>query len=407
MILMYTVLMHRRESTLVTVNPHRVWRQRDYYSENDMPGLKGRTSMETRLIEDSSAFALLEPFWNRIVVQSAANTCHSTFEWLFTWWRHFGTDRRLLLLVAYEHDMPVGLAPLYVGNGTTEPRDLHFLGQGLSDYADFITPLDRPDVTQALISALLDLRPSWDGVDLEEIRAESPNKALLDRVIETGGVPAVWQTTVRCPYLPIESGWEAFYATLGKGFRHEVRNKMNRWDNRSTGRIERMELRYIDRREADGEFLDEVVALSDGRQSADGHRSPFLNHPDQEFLREVLPLMGRRNQLRVGELRSGNALLAFMLGYQWQGVVSTWNTQYDPAYADYSLGRIVLVSFAEQSFREGCHELDFMRGEEPYKFQWTTHCRTNLALRSERWASTVGNMHAPAGPEAVEAETNS
>jgi len=392
---------------MITVNPHHIWQQRDCCCENEMPGLRGRTSVETRLIEDSSAFALLEPFWNRIVVQSAANTCHSTFEWLFTWWRYFGTDRRLLLLVAYEHDIPVGLAPLYVGSGTTEPRDLHFLGQGLSDYAGLITPRDRPDVTEALVSALLDLRPSWDGIDLEEIPAGSPNKALLDRVIETARVPAAWQTTVQCPYLPIEGGWEAFYATMGKGFRHEVRNKLNRWNSRSDGRIEGLELRYVDRREVDSVFVDEVAALSGERRSVDGHRSPFLNHPDQEFLREVLPLMGRRNQLRVGELRSGNALLAFMLAYHWQGIVYMWNTQYDPTYAEYSLGRMVLVSLAEQSFHEGCHELDFMRGEEPYKFEWTTLHRTNLALRSERWASTAGNMHAPAGPEVVEAETNS
>jgi CelD/BcsL family acetyltransferase involved in cellulose biosynthesis len=347
--------------------------------------------METKLIKDSTGFAALEPFWNRLVAGSVANTCHSTFEWLFTWWRHFGTDRRLLLLVAYEHDMPVGLAPLYVGNGITEPRDIHFLGQGLSDYADLIAPRDRPDVAETLVSALLDLRSSWDGVDLEEIPSQSPNKALLDHVIEAGTVPPVWQTTVQCPYLPIEGDWEAFYATMGKGFRHEVRNKLNRWNSRSNGRIEGLELRYVDRREVDSVFVDEVVALSGERQSADGHRSPFLNHPDREFLQEVLPLMGRRNQLRVGELRSGNALLAFMLGYQWQGVVYTWNTQYDPTYADYSLGRIVLVSFAEQSFREGCHELDFMRGEEPYKFQWTTLYRTNLALRSERSAQSAGD----------------
>src|SRR5450756_1576395 len=165
---------------MVTVNPHHIWQQRDCCSENDMPGLRGRTSVETRLIEDSSAFALLEPFWNRIVVQSAANTCHSTFEWLFTWWRHFGADRQLLLIAAYEDSAPVGLAPLYVDACAAAFRNLHFIGQGLSDYADFITPRDRPDVTEALVSALLDLRSSWDGMDLEEIPAQSPNKALLD-----------------------------------------------------------------------------------------------------------------------------------------------------------------------------------------------------------------------------------
>jgi CelD/BcsL family acetyltransferase involved in cellulose biosynthesis len=287
--------------------------------------------------------------------------------------------------------MPVGLAPLYVGNGTTEPRDLHFLGQGLSDYADIIAPRERPDILEELVASVLVRRQLWDGIDLEEIPAESPSRGFLDRVREAGGVPAVWHTTVRCPYLPIEGSWETFYASMGKGFRHEVRNKLNRWNSSNRGRTKGLELRYVDRREVDSMFMDEVVALSDERRSADGHRSPFLNHPDQEFLREALPLMGRRNQLRVGELRSGDALLAFMLAYHWQGVVYTWNTQYDPAYVEYSLGRIVLVSLAEQSFREGCHELDFMRGEESYKFQWTTLCRTNLALRTERMGQPAGD----------------
>ena len=351
--------------------------------------------METRLIKDSTEFALLEPFWNQLVAGSIANTCHSTFEWLFTWWKYFGADRRLLLIATYEDSVPVGLAPLYVDASAAGFRNLHFIGQGLSDYADFITPPDRPDVTEALVSALLDLRSSWDGMDLEEIPAQSPNKALLDHAIEAGHVPAVWQMTVQCPYLPIEGSWEAFYATMGKGFRHEVRNKLNRWNNLNRGRGNGLELHYVDRREIDSVFVDEVVALSDERRSADGHRSPFLDHPDQEFLREVLPLMGRRNQLRVGELRSGDALLAFMLAYYWQGVVYTWNTQYDPANAVYSLGRIVLVSLVEQSFREGCRELDFMRGEEPYKFQWTTLCRTNLALRTERSAQPAGETLTP------------
>ena len=351
--------------------------------------------METRLIKDSTEFALLEPFWNQLVAGSIANTCHSTFEWLFTWWKYFGADRRLLLIATYEDSVPVGLAPLYVDASAAGFRNLHFIGQGLSDYADFITPPDRPDVTEALVSALLDLRSSWDGMDLEEIPAQSPNKALLDHEIEAGNVPAVWQTTVQCPYLPIEGSWEAFYATMGKGFRHEVRNKLNRWNNLNRGRGNGLELHYVDRREIDSVFVDEVVALSDERRSADDHRSPFLDHPDQEFLREVLPLMGRRNQLRVGELRSGDALLAFMLAYYWQGVVYTWNTQYDPANAVYSLGRIVLVSLVEQSFRGGCRELDFMRGEEPYKFQWTTLCRTNLALRTEWSAQPAGETLTP------------
>ena len=359
--------------------------------------------METRLIKDAAAFAQLEPFWNPIVVQSSSNTCHSTFEWLFTWWRHFSAGRNLLLLVAYEHGTPAGLAPLYVGNGDMESRDLHFLGQGLSDYADFIVPRDRPDIMEELVATVLAYRQLWNGIDLEEIPSESPSRGFLDRLRQVGGTPAEWQTTVRCPYLPIEGSWEAFYATMGKGFRHEVRNKVNRWNKLNSHPGEGQELCCIDRREVDGVFVDEVVALSDKRRSADGHRSPFLNHPDQEFLREVLPLMGGRNQLRVGEVRTAGVLLAFVLSLCWQGVVYTWNTQYDPAYSAYSLGRMALVKLAEKSFSEGCHELNFMRGEESYKFEWTQVSRTNLALRTEPMVEPDGDQQTSRGRGALQA----
>ncbi len=335
--------------------------------------------VDVELLEDTAAFSRLEPVWNTLVESSSSGRCHSTYEWLFTWWKHFGGRNRLLLLVAAEHGTPVALAPLYIAHDTNV---LHFLGQGLSDYADLIVPCGRQDITDQLVTAILSHRDMWSGLDLEEIPEDSPNARTLDRLRE-GRTGAAWQNTVRCPYLPIAGTWDAFYETLGKGFRHEVRNKLNRWNAMHRGEAADSALQYLDVRGVESGLFDEMVALSAERQRADGHRSPLLNHPDQEFLREVLPLMGTHGQLRVGELRGEGELLAFMLAFYWQGVASTWNTQYKPLYASYSPGRLMLVRFAEQRFSEGCRELDFMRGEEQYKFEWTSHFRMNLALRSE------------------------
>ena len=81
----------------------------------------------------------------------------------------------------------------------------------------------------------------------------------------------------------------------------------------------------------------------------------------------------------------------------------TWNTQYDPAYSAYSLGRMALVKLAEKSFSEGCHELNFMRGEESYKFEWTQVSRTNLALRTEPMVEPDGDQQTSRGREALQA----
>ncbi len=53
--------------------------------------------METRLVEDSSAFGQLEPFWNRFVVQSSAIMPFDV-EWFVQCWKHFDVGRRLLQL---------------------------------------------------------------------------------------------------------------------------------------------------------------------------------------------------------------------------------------------------------------------------------------------------------------------
>ncbi len=333
---------------------------------------------KTRFIEDTADFASLEPCWNRLVSESAISTCHSTFEWLFTWWKHFSADRRLFLIAAYEGDQLAGLAPLYIGSGITEPRDLHFIGQGLSDYADLIVSRDRPDVVESLVSAALSRRSSWTGIDLEEIPSRSPDRIQLERLADDGAAGASWSPTVLCPYLPIAGDWDDFYRTRSEGFRHNLQNKLNRCERNG------IELRYADHRLVDESFINEIVELSSRRNAADGHRSPFLNHPDLEFLREVLPLMGNHQYLHISEVRSQDGLLAFALAFCWQGTVYDWNTQYDPRYGQYSLGRVALKNLAEQAFRDGCHELDFMRGEESYKFQWTMLTRANLAFRSAK-----------------------
>jgi CelD/BcsL family acetyltransferase involved in cellulose biosynthesis len=329
--------------------------------------------LETAVIRDSVGFEQLEPHWNHLLERGTAGGCHSTFEWLSTWWRHFGVGRQLLLAVASEDSVVVGIAPMYVD---TQRRSLHFIGQGLSDYADVLVPEGRTDIVRALIESVLGERSSWDAVGLEELPQASPNLAVIAACFAEAGVALSEHVTVKCPYLPITATWEEFWPSLGKSFRHDRHNKMNRC------RRDGLELDYNDRRTVDSALLDEVVALSDRRRSFDTHRSPFLCHPDQEFLRDVLPLMGSRNQLRFGELRVEGRLAAFVLAYHWRGTVYDWNTQYDPDYYAYSLGRIVLATVVKQTFREGCHEFDFMRGEEDYKFQWTSLSRTNTALRT-------------------------
>jgi CelD/BcsL family acetyltransferase involved in cellulose biosynthesis len=42
---------------------------------------------------------------------------------------------------------------------------------------------------------------------------------------------------------------------------------------------------------------------------------------------------------------------------------------FDPAFARYSLGSLLMLDAIRQAIGEGCLEVDFLRGDEPYKAQ--------------------------------------
>ncbi len=332
--------------------------------------------MKTVLITDEDQFAALESGWNVLLAASGTGSCHSTFEWLFTWWKHFQDGKQLLLVAAMEDNALIGVAPFFLEYPPAAPATLHFLGEGLSDYADVLTLPDRPEIPAALLDTLLRESARWGAVDLEEIPEWSKFVAFYETLATVHDGTVLRQPTVRCPYLPIVASWDEFLPGLSKAFRHDLQNKRNRCAR------DGLALRYRVRDTVDDALLARMMDLSAKRQASDQHRSPFLRHPDQEFLLEALPLMGRHDLLRIGELEDGGRLVAFVLAYRWQGTIYDWNTQYDPDYQRYSVGRIVLASFIEGAFNAGYREFDFMRGEEAYKFQWTPYTRSNVSVRS-------------------------
>ncbi len=53
--------------------------------------------------------------WRDLVARSGADRLFLSFEWLTTWWQHFGQPRgKLRMLVAYSDGELVGAAPMYL-----------------------------------------------------------------------------------------------------------------------------------------------------------------------------------------------------------------------------------------------------------------------------------------------------
>src|ERR1700733_4454204 len=89
--------------------------------------------MEIVELPDERAFEALGPEWNELLGACASRNVYLTHEFVFTWWKHFGSRRggiagrpggwgsnswteRLAILTARENGRLIGIAPLAIVN---------------------------------------------------------------------------------------------------------------------------------------------------------------------------------------------------------------------------------------------------------------------------------------------------
>ena len=92
-------------------------------------------------VTEVNEFQSFQDKWNDSLNKSLDNNVFSTWEWLSTWWKHFGKAKRLVILLIEEKNEVLAIAPfmhskrnfLRFGN----LRKTSFVGSHESDYNVF------------------------------------------------------------------------------------------------------------------------------------------------------------------------------------------------------------------------------------------------------------------------------
>jgi len=109
------------------------------------------------IIESMDTWEEISDSWNKLLQQSRSDTIFLTWEWLYTWGKHYlGKDRSLFILVVYENNEITGIAPWYINSfkyGPFRLRQIEFLGcpEAGSDYpARLVESRSRHRIRQPL-----------------------------------------------------------------------------------------------------------------------------------------------------------------------------------------------------------------------------------------------------------------
>jgi CelD/BcsL family acetyltransferase involved in cellulose biosynthesis len=322
--------------------------------------------MKVTFLKDTPAWDGLAGAWNELLARSADDVPFLRHEFLRTWWSTLGggewPDGELWIAVAREEGGALaGAAPLF--RTSARPRTLLFVGTAeIADYLDVIAPAPASEAfARALLEAVPRDGPSAiDTLDLWNVLETSPAAQAFSRAGRSLGWTLERQRLKPCPQIDLAGGWEAYLERLDKKQRHELRRKMRRVEQTAGARFGRA---------GDGLELEPAVDAFLGLMRFDAAKSRFLTPPMHRLFQTLAQTAAESGWLRLELLMVEGRPAAGAFCFDYGNRLLVYNSGLDPAYQSLSPGWALLGHLIQSAAEEGKAAVDFMRGDEAYKFR--------------------------------------
>lgn len=335
--------------------------------------------MEIRAITTQAEFLSVREDWEELLARAPAANIFLTFDWLHTWWRHYGGAAQLCILAAYEGRALVGLAPLMIREhqlaGIPVYRHAAFLGTGVSDRLDLLLMAGQEQtILQAMVNHLRSLR--WDILDLQEIPEESVTVQLLPGFAEPLRMHVEVAPQSVCPVIKLTTDPGKFLAGLGKKSRYNIGYYARRLARKYEVRVDLVKggPQLGDSLDA---FLQIYRKLLLGRPTS----NDLMNEKFAVFRREVAVCLEAWGRVVLALLRVDGHAVAAELSFLYRGTCYNYNLCYDPEWKRENVRQLIQWEVIRHAIMSGCHEYDCLRGEEAYKYRWGAQPRRHVRIR--------------------------
>jgi len=330
----------------------------------------------------------LQDPWEKLVEQAASATVYQTWQWNSCWWRSFGHAHRLLLVTCYRGAELVGIAPMLrvgtEGGDTSGQGDIRFIGcpNNATDYPDFIVHPQAPEALGILLDALVTELRGYDRLWLTRYRDDFENRRRVLEWLRRNGAGFVSVPDLPAPYRklgdPVADRRAASKAALRRNFNHLRR------EGRLEFQVCKEPAEALNTLDA---FFDQHVA----RWAQTRWPSQFLQPDQRHFYRELVPALMEHQWLHFAVLRLDGAPIAFHFGFEHRNRLLYYKPAFDPRYAQFSPGKVLIKYLLEDLISRHLDEFDFTVGGEAYKYRFANAERLThriVVFRSRR-ASTM------------------
>lgn len=234
---------------------------------------------------------------------------------------------------------------------------------------DHLDVLAMPSAELAAFVPLLE-ELEWDVIVLSNLAANAPETGRLCQSLADRGHVIHREPLWACPYLDLAVDWDSYLASLS-GNRRQALRYMDRSLRRRHG---------VAITDYDGDRVEEgwchLARLHDQRWRENGGQGVLSDPRVDRLHRRFAAELARRGQLWLTTLDLDGEPAAAWYGFTSGDTVYFYQSGRDPRWERESVGQVLLAAMIRRGMERGFKRFDFLRGEDPYKRQWTSTQRT-------------------------------
>lgn len=338
---------------------------------------KGTTVPGLECVRDLARLGELADPWDALTARVRGTELFGTWDWAMASARWLHRGDALHCLVQWAEGRMVGVAPLVRRRRWGMPV-VQFLGHGLADYGDVVVEEEfRSEFAELMAKAL-----RRDNLLLRHVRADSPNRTLLERLVGGHSV-----SSAGSPYVRAGGPVSAYLGGPRKRLVQDGRRQVRRLE-----KLGHVHFGVVTSEVDLGPTLDALIGFKSVRTYAlDVAVNPFVDLAHRGFLDDLCRRALRRGSLRLETLTLEGRPIAVHVGLIHGGTYYYYVPAFAAEFARYSPGRLLMQRAIESAFAAGLEEFDFLNGEEPYKYDWSTgEHETRTYVRLRPFLLTVG-----------------
>lgn len=324
----------------------------------------------------------LKDEWESLLARCPHRMPFLTYDWMMTWWKHFGEGKELCVLVLRENGRAVAIAPLMKYWGRFYDRYLKFpalvietMANYHSNRVDLIFSEFRDEYLTQLWEYLL-TQEEWHIVRFYPVPADSPMVAGLRRLVERQGVRAAFLKDQTSPYITVQNGWNDYTRHLSC----EIKLKARRAERLASDKKPTTEI-FTQSTDIDS-IVHQIFEVAEKGWAAQEGTAISSTAQLRGFYTDLAHLANQQGWLFFSLLKVGGNPVAYEYNIRHDQTIYNLKVSFDPAFSRQGPGHILKYSILSKLFQNGqsIREYDFLGDVAPYKLKWTQQMRPHLRI---------------------------